>query len=272
MEEQLLGMYFIGQLPCAPHPAFNPSQFLPSNTTSTGLLMASTTFSVDFANESLRGNGFFRLENQEIGDDIVEFQSKGFPFRSDIGLEFLRKHVLENAPIRSTIESVFDHCTLGHVLRYQAYPGKVVFFQKGPQAGLHGLTVQMWCKGSRAKHYAGSHRLDLPLEKGDRSLLEAQPTVLAEQKCEGTEKQNEAGSVVISDARVGFEIQEGYVIVFMFAMDNLVSTWVPMDLPDSRKLKDKVNAMKTDKIGLNFVFVETQTNQAASVASCSSLT
>jgi hypothetical protein len=65
----------------------------------------------------------------------------------------------------------------------------------------------------------------------------------------------------IFDARIGFEIKEGYAITFEFATIDVVENWPKMILPSSPELIQKVGDMERDlvnrkfqKIRMNFVF------------------
>lgn len=61
---------------------------------------------------------------------------------------------------------------------------------------------------------------------------------------------------VILDARVGYEIKQGYVIVFEFAEHGIVDGWKKMMLPGIKALRDKVQQMQSEDISVNFAFIE----------------
>ncbi len=61
---------------------------------------------------------------------------------------------------------------------------------------------------------------------------------------------------VVLDSRVGFEMQEGYPIIFAFGAEDVVKNWVKMILPKLDGLPQKVANMESPKIGLNFEFEE----------------
>ncbi len=61
---------------------------------------------------------------------------------------------------------------------------------------------------------------------------------------------------MILDARLGFEIKQGYAITFLFAVDEVIANWAKIVLPYSEALVGKVSDMEREsgKIGLNFTF------------------
>lgn len=61
---------------------------------------------------------------------------------------------------------------------------------------------------------------------------------------------------MILDARLGFQIEQGYAITFLFATDEVIANWAKMSLPYSKGLEQKVRdlEMLSAKIGLNFTF------------------
>lgn len=63
---------------------------------------------------------------------------------------------------------------------------------------------------------------------------------------------------VILDARVCFEIKQGYTMTFMFATEDVLVKWPKIVLPDSTILRDQVAKIENinPKIGLNFAFQE----------------
>jgi hypothetical protein len=61
---------------------------------------------------------------------------------------------------------------------------------------------------------------------------------------------------VILDARLGFQIEQGYAITFLFATDEVIANWAKMALPYSKGLEHEVRDLEklSAKIGLNFTF------------------
>ncbi|KAI8710401.1 hypothetical protein NCS52_01576700 [Fusarium sp. LHS14.1] len=218
--------------------------------------MASTTLSLEVVMKSIVDEGFFGLKDSAIGEDILEMERKGFPYFSEYGLDFCKRHVL-NERILSIVESFFDDkiCVLAHWLRYKAYPGHILCFRRGgPKAGRRALIVHLLPKGSLVSYCSGSHQHELPTTDGKRLLYEIPGSALAEVGCKREEEDFPDGGLAIFDARVGFEIKLGYAITFEFATVDVVEKWPKMILPNTPKLAEKVADMERPKIRLNFEF------------------
>jgi len=231
--------------------------------------MESAISSVEAAKETLFKHGFLDRKDPTVGDGIQEIEKKGFEsfFFSEYGLEFCQQYVL-NTHILSIVESFFGNetCILAHGLRYMAYPGHIVCFRKGgPKAGRRVLAVHLLAKGSRVSYCGGSHEQFLPTTEGRRFLNEISQSALDEVGCQCEEKTFPDGGLTIFDARIGFELKEGYAITFEFAtadvIKNGIKTWPKMVLPSSPELIQKVGDMERDlekrkfqKIRMNFVF------------------
>lgn len=67
---------------------------------------------------------------------------------------------------------------------------------------------------------------------------------------------------VTFDARTCVEIQRGYALTFLFATEDVLSTWPPMYLPNLTMLHDKVSEMESSEIGVNFAFRENPKTEA----------
>ncbi|KAK0628276.1 hypothetical protein B0T17DRAFT_486756 [Bombardia bombarda] len=217
--------------------------------------MASIEFSLEDATRSLLEDGFFAMEDANIGELVSEMERRGFPYSSEYGLDFCNDHVLGDPRIRTVLESVFERCTLGHWLRYEQYPGHIVCLRRpGPKAGRRVLTVHLWARGSLVEYYRGSHLHELPVEKEKKSLYRIHEAALDQAGCPAVEKTFTVGGLAILDARLGYEIKKGYTITFMFATDDVLAGWTKMILPYSQELANKVAAMESTKIGVNFAF------------------
>merc|ERR1712098_933154 len=124
---------------------------------------------------------------------------------------------------------------------------------------------RMLQEGSRVSYCGGSHEQFLPTTEGRRFLNEISQSALDEVGCQCEEKTFPDGGLTIFDARIGFELKEGYAITFEFAtadvIKNGIKTWPKMVLPSSPELIQKVGDMERDlekrkfqKIRMNFVF------------------
>ncbi len=163
--------------------------------------MVSTAFSLDAAVKSINEDGFVDLEDMLVGELVSEMEQKGFAFLSMYGLDYCKNNILGDTVkfhqyscdkstannrqrIKSILESLLSKCSLGHLLRYTAFPGHIESFRKGgPEAGLRVIVVQQWAKGSQVVYYGGSHKHNLPTVNGIRQLHETQKTALDEMGC-----------------------------------------------------------------------------------------
>ncbi|KAI0388406.1 hypothetical protein F5Y17DRAFT_452932 [Xylariaceae sp. FL0594] len=218
--------------------------------------MASVTFTLDVAKRALLEEGLLTLDDSLIGEAISEMERRGFPYFTEYGLDFCKRFAFD-ARIRSILEASFDKCSLGHWLRYEEFPGHVECFRRGgPKAGRGVLTVHLWAKGSQVAYYVGSHLHDMVTTRGKRSLHEIPLSELDRVGSKPEEKEFPDGGIVILDARLGFEIKQGYAITFLFAVDEVVAKWAKIILPYSEGLAKKVADMEKEsiKIGLNVAF------------------
>ncbi|EFY90726.1 hypothetical protein MAC_03306 [Metarhizium acridum CQMa 102] len=185
---------------------------------------------LEMANEKLLEDGFFRLEDPSLGESLTEIERLRFRFHSEYGLEFGRKHVLDD--------------------------------RGGPKAGRRCLLVHLIGKGSQIRYRRQSHLHDLPaVENKKRSLHETSSAAYDEAGCEAEIMTFPDGGKVILDARVGYEIRQGYAIVFEFAEHGIAYGWKKMMLPGTKELRDKVQQMQSKDIRVNFAFKEVAAQQ-----------
>merc|ERR1712093_113440 len=191
--------------------------------------MESAISSVEAAKETLFKHGSLDRKDPTVGDGIQEIEKKGFEsfFFSEYGLEFCQQYVLNT-----------------HIL-------SIVCFRKGgPKAGRRVLAVHLLAKGSRVSYCGGSHEQFLPTTEGRRFLNEISQSALDEVGCQCEEKTFPDGGLTIFDARIGFELKEGYATTFEFAtadvIKNGIKTWPKMVLPSSPELIQKVGDMERD--------------------------
>ncbi|KAM7188712.1 hypothetical protein V8F33_010482 [Rhypophila sp. PSN 637] len=214
------------------------------------------TFELDVAEKSLLEEGFIVLDDPIVGSRIKEMEEREFPYFTEFGLDFCRQFAFDER-IRSILEASLKECILAHWLRYEQFPGHVECFRKGgPRAGRRVLTVHLWAKGSEVAYYVGSHLHDLGTVTGRRSLHEIPHSELNRVGSEPRVKYFPHGGLVILDARLGFEIKEGYAITFLFAEEEVIVKWPKIGLPYSKALAEKVSSMEKEMptIRLNFSF------------------
>ncbi|KAH7151931.1 hypothetical protein B0J13DRAFT_582863 [Dactylonectria estremocensis] len=218
--------------------------------------MASTDTPLAVAEKSLLERGFYCWEDISAGNRVSELASRGFPYFTEYGLDFCADFAFDSR-IQSILEASFARCVLGHWLRYEEYPDHVECWRRGGRnAGRRVFMVHVWSKGARVDYYVGSHLHALDTTKGLRSVYEIPSSELNRVGCEPETKEFVDGGIVILDARLCFEIKQGYAITFMFATEDVVAKWAKIVLPHSTTLADKVAQMekKSTKIGLNFTF------------------
>ncbi|KAK7177949.1 hypothetical protein PSPO01_15998 [Paraphaeosphaeria sporulosa] len=217
--------------------------------------MVSTAFSLDAAVKSISEDGFVDLEDLSAGELVSEMEQKVFALLSLYGLDYCKNNILGNTRIKSILESLLSRCSLGHLLRYTAFPGHIEAFRKGgPEAGLRVLVVQQWAKGSQVVYYGGSHKHDLPTVNGIRQLHETQKTALDGMGCEAIERNFPNGGLVVRDARLYAETKTGYALTYIFATDEVVVAWPKIKVPNSQEYRQKAIDMESPTIGVNFVF------------------
>ncbi|KAF2744343.1 hypothetical protein M011DRAFT_470480 [Sporormia fimetaria CBS 119925] len=217
--------------------------------------MVSTAFSLDAAVKSINEDGFVDLEDISVGELVSEMEQKGFAFLSMYGLDYCKNNILRDTRIKSILESLLRKCSLGHLLRYTAFPGHIESFRKGgPEAGLRVIVVQQWAKGSQVVYYGGSHKHDLPTVNGIRQLHETQKTALDEIGCGAIVKNFPDGGLVVRDARLYAETRTGYAFTFIFATDEVVAAWPKIKVPNSQDFRQKAIDMESPTIGVNFSF------------------
>ncbi|KAK4118164.1 hypothetical protein N657DRAFT_667302 [Parathielavia appendiculata] len=208
------------------------------------------------ANHRLLEDGFTVLDDPLVGERITEMAERGFPYFTEYGLDFCKQFAFDER-IRSILEAAFEKCSLGHWLRYEEFPGHIECFRRGGRkAGRLVLTVHLWAKGSQVAYYAGSHLHDMATSRGRRSLHEIPLSELSRVGSNPKHKEFPDGGLAILDARLGFEIKQGYAITFLFAVDEVIANWAKIVLPYSEALVGKVSEMgrESKKIGLNFTF------------------
>ncbi|KAI1496548.1 hypothetical protein F5X99DRAFT_422024 [Biscogniauxia marginata] len=213
--------------------------------------------SLDAATRSLHDQGFLEWKVVEVGDDISELERKGFPFWTEEGLDFCKKHVLYEAHVRPILESIFERrCVLVHWLRYTAKPGRIICFRGGgPKALQPRFMVHLLAKGSQVVYYGGSHLVELPMKETEYLFYETLKSDLDQACLKGKVLEFEHGGLVLFDARINLEIKQGFAITFVFATEDVLAKWPPMTLPNLPALQRKVyEELESKKVGVNFAF------------------
>ncbi|KAH6705875.1 hypothetical protein EV126DRAFT_178783 [Verticillium dahliae] len=218
--------------------------------------MAATPFNLEDALQSIHEKGFYDLNEPLAGDRIAAMERNHFRYFTEYGLDFCNQFAFD-ARIRSILEESLERCRLGHWLRYKEYPGHVECFRRGGlEAGRRVLMVQLWAAGSQLDYYPRSHLHKMDTFRSRRSLNEILPSELDRVGLKPEPIDLPVGGLIIADARLGFEIKEGYAITFLFATEEVVAKWAKIVLPNSEDLKRKVADMRRPNIDLNFDFEE----------------
>jgi hypothetical protein len=157
--------------------------------------MDSVTVSLDVAKKAVDEEGFVDLMDLEVGEHILEFEQKGFPFTSAV--QRILSNQVSNAKsylatadlvqvIRSIAQWFFgnERCVLVHCLRYGPYPGHIETFLGGRDAGRRGLTVHLLAKGSEVDYYAKSHLHVFAAQNGARKTRELSRSAVEAAGCE----------------------------------------------------------------------------------------
>lgn len=228
--------------------------------------MEPDTFALDDAKKSLDQEGFYRLHDSELSNAISDMEQRGFPFWTEDGLNFCRKHVLTDEHIRSIVKSWFgERCILVHWLRYTANPGHVLCFRSGgPEAGRRRLMVHLMARGSQVGYWSGSHLQKLVWLETEYGFYEIPKPALvnAGLNSKDLEFSDDDHLKMIVDARLGLELKKGYAIAFVFATEDALNRWPPMFLPNVSTLKQKVqDEMDSPDVGVNFAFEKTASGQ-----------
>jgi hypothetical protein len=151
---------------------------------------------LDAAKISLCEEGYVDLNDSRVGELVSQMEQRDFPYFSRYGLDYCKRHILDDERIQGIVKSLLGRCSLGHWLRYKALPGHIECFRKGGrEAGLKALVVQQLARGSLVEYYPGSHLLNLPTVEGIRSLEESTREALLEAGCTPDEKKYPDGGL-----------------------------------------------------------------------------
>ncbi|KAF2176763.1 hypothetical protein K469DRAFT_605911 [Zopfia rhizophila CBS 207.26] len=206
--------------------------------------------------ESILEDGVFWVEDPVIGKRVDEIAKKGFPFKTEEGLDFCKLNTLDDKRIRNVLESFFEWSCLGFYKAFGRDPSRTFSFLNRTKTEAQVLVVQLWSSGSRMVFYNGSHLQSLDAGPAANGLLEIPDSHLKRAGITHTEVEMKGGGLAILDGRLGFKIVQGFAITFGFAAEEELKEWAKMKLPKAQILMKKVAEMESTTIGTNFEFVD----------------
>ncbi|KAL2036487.1 hypothetical protein N7G274_010803 [Stereocaulon virgatum] len=212
------------------------------------------SFTTEQLKHEILDHGFCYQRDPVIGESVNEIKGKGFPFKTEEGLDFCKLNTFDDKDICAILESIFPWSGLG-CYKALGVPHRAFSFLNNTQPEVPALIVQLWSKNSKVVFYKGSHLRKLNARPATIGYLEIPPTSLAIDAIKRTEVEMQEGGRAVIDARLGFTILQGLVINFGFATEVELREWATMKLPNLQKFKDRVMAMNRDKIGNNFELV-----------------
>jgi hypothetical protein len=145
--------------------------------------------------KSILDDGFFFIKDPEYGRKADTFASKGYPFQTEAGLDFLSATLddtvgehpksrkgTSNASqlIRDTIESSLKHCGLGMFKPFGSHPNTARAPLNRTTSELLALNVLICRSRSRVILHKGSHMHELDANPGGIGLLELPRESLSE--------------------------------------------------------------------------------------------
>ncbi|PSS18520.1 hypothetical protein M430DRAFT_240621 [Amorphotheca resinae ATCC 22711] len=205
--------------------------------------------------KSILDDGFFFIKDPEYGRKADTFASKGYPFQTEAGLDFLSA-TLDDTLIRDTIESSLKHCGLGMFKPFGSHPNTARAPLNRTTSELLALNVLICRSRSRVILHKGSHMHELDANPGGIGLLELPRESLSEPGITPVEVKMDDGGLIITDGRLFSTVLEGVVLGVGFAVEKELKEWGKMMLPKMPNLEQKVAQMNTDRIRMNFQFVE----------------
>ncbi|KAK4107107.1 hypothetical protein N656DRAFT_720756 [Canariomyces notabilis] len=206
------------------------------------------------ARKSILEDGFFLVRDPQIGERVKEMEGKGFPYASEYGLDFCKVNVLDDR-VRTILESFFDWSGLGLYRTFGRDPDHNFLFMNRATTEMQVLVVQLWSNGSRVRFWGRSQLHALNGIAAANGLLEVPSGRLEGLGLQPTEVVLERGGLALLDARLAFNIIEGFAITFAFATQEELRTWSKMRIPKQiDRLDQKMAEMESKHIGVNFAF------------------
>ncbi|OCL02210.1 hypothetical protein AOQ84DRAFT_190831 [Glonium stellatum] len=160
--------------------------------------------------ESILEDGVFCVEDPVIGKRVDEIAKKGFPFKTEEGLDFCKLNTLDDKRIRNVLETFFEWSCLGFYKAFGRDPSRTFSFLNRTKIEAQVLVVQLWSSGSRMVFYNGSHLQSLDAGPAANGLLEIPNSHLERAGITPTEVEMKDGGLAILDGRLGFKIVQGF--------------------------------------------------------------
>ncbi|WPH01238.1 Hypothetical protein R9X50_00407500 [Acrodontium crateriforme] len=197
--------------------------------------------------------GVYWTRDLKVGENVVQFLKAGLPYVSATGLKLVKDNILEQPAIKELLRSTFERSLFSYFRGYGHLQGQAYTISRSYKHEPFGgcLAIQLWMRDSEAIFHHKSHKVRLPAKPSANGLLE----VSQENIKDPIESQHVImpdGGWAIVDPRCVFTIEKGFVIIAVFAIEALISTWkshmVYPDTPDIRKLMEE---MEDQSIGFN---------------------
>ncbi|EXM14145.1 hypothetical protein FOTG_17445 [Fusarium oxysporum f. sp. vasinfectum 25433] len=195
-----------------------------------GTITMTSSISVDEAKEQICENGFYAVDDPEIGSSIEEMDEKelSYNFSDETGYDFCLKNVLLNSPVQDIIDSLKPNSSSRYLLMHRGYlaqdPGHIYTLRNGGEdRGV--LVVQLWTKGSRVTYHRRSHLVPLTRIRAANKLWEVASKQLQDRGCEAKPMCFEQGGLVISDARISFERDQKRCYYYTYVESFLLEKW-----------------------------------------------
>lgn len=209
--------------------------------------------SLEVAQRSIRENGFWTVEDADIGMRVDSLVKQGFQFKTEEGIELCKAAALGEPRVRGIIESFFDRSVLGFYKSYGQTKHDHCVINRTPE--LRILVVFAWSSRSEMMLHYGSHLHALSAGMARNGLLkplEPSDDFFRLPGINSIPKQMEHGGLAIGDARAWFKVLKGKIILLGIMIPDEVQHWHPMPLPAS--LRGKVQEMASETIMMNFDF------------------
>ncbi|KAI9767330.1 MAG: hypothetical protein M1840_005739 [Geoglossum simile] len=217
-------------------------------------MTSSSTLITQVVKETIEKDGFYYHLDPTIGNQVNVFAREGYPFLTEKGLDFIKRHTLDDKRVCEVLESVFVWSDLDLCQKYDRHPGCTFSFANYTKTRVWALMVQLWSTSSRAVFYKGSHLQSL--EKIDTNgLLEIPHEYLHRDAIECIKVEMKNRALVILDDQLGFTIVQGFTITFGFAVEEELNIYAKIRLPNLLDLKKRVASMTSKRIGTNFKFL-----------------